>query len=134
MRIAVAVMDRSAHAPVCEHLEDTKYLFIVETDRNEVLKILTCGEGPADLMCAKAALDEDCEGIICGDMDLEAFNLLADHMISRFYGWGADASQAIRLLRDNRLQLIRESRSGGHCEGAEHWAELQRTIEALEKK
>ncbi|MBR2782681.1 MAG: NifB/NifX family molybdenum-iron cluster-binding protein [Firmicutes bacterium] len=134
MRIAVAVTERTAKAPVCEHLEEAKYLFIVETDSNEVLKVLSCGEEQADLMCAKATLDENCEAIICGDMDLPAFNLLADHMITRYYGWGANASQAIRMMLDNRLQLIRESRSGGHCEGVDHWADLQRTMEALEKK
>ena len=134
MRISVAVMDRTAKAPVCEHLEDAKYLFIVETDQNEVLKVLSCAEGRADLLAAKATVDEGCEAIICGDMDVEAFNLLADNMISRFYGWGATASQAVRMMLDNRLQLIREARNGGHCQGEEHWAELQRTIETLEKK
>lgn len=134
MLIAVAVTDRTAKAPVCEHLEDAKYLFIVETDRNEVLKVLSCDEGQADLLCAKSTVDENCEAIICGDMDVEAFDLLADNMISRFYGWGATASQAVRMMLDNRLQLIREARNGGHCAGEEHWAELQRTIETLEKK
>lgn len=134
MRISVAVLERTAQAPVCEHLEDAKYLFIVETDSNEVLKVLSCADGQADLLCAKSTLDENCEAIICGDMDIEAFNLLADHMITRFYGWGATASQAVRLMLDNRLQLIREARNGGHCQGEEHWAELQRTIKALEKK
>ena len=134
MRISVAVMDRTAQAPVCEHLEDAKYLFIVETDRNEVLKVLSCAEGRPDLLCAKTTVDESCEAIICGDMDVEPFNLLADNMISRFYGWGATASQAVRMMLDNRLQLIREARNGGHCQGEDHWAELQRTIETLEKK
>lgn len=134
MLIAVAVTDRTAKAPVCEHLEDAKYLFIVETDRNEVLKVLSCDADQADLLCAKSTVDENCEAIICGDMDVKAFNLLADHMITRFYGWGATASQAVRMMLDNRLQLIREARNGGHCEGAEHWAELQRTIDTLEKK
>lgn len=134
MRIAVAVMERSPQAAVCEHLEEAKYLFIVETDQNQVLKVLGCGEDQADLMCAKAAVDENCEAIICGDLRREAFDLLADHMLTRYYGWGATASQAVRLMLDNRLQLIREARDGGRCQGEEHWAELQRTIEALEKK
>ena len=40
----------------------------------------------------------------------------------------------LRMMLDNRLQLIREARNGGHCAGEEHWAELQRTIDTLEKK
>ncbi|MBO7667087.1 MAG: NifB/NifX family molybdenum-iron cluster-binding protein [Firmicutes bacterium] len=134
MRIAIAVLDRTAKAPVCEHLEEAKHLFIVETDQNEVLKIIDCGSEGADLQCARATLDENCEAIICGDMKLAAFDLLADHMISRYYGWGATASQAVRLMLDNRLQLIREAVDGGHCKGEDHWAELQRTIKALENK
>ena len=134
MLIAVAVTDNKASSPVCEHLEEAKFLFIVETDENRVLKVLTCdGERP-DLVCAQATADENCEAIICGDMGLEAFNLLADRMITRYYGWGATASQAVHLMLDNRLQLIREARDGGRCQGEAHWAELQRTIETLEKK
>ena len=134
MRISVAVMDRNAKAPVCEHLEEAKYLFIAETDSNEVLKVLGCDADQADMMCAKATVDEGCEAIICGDMDLQPFNLLADNMITRYYGWGANASQAVRLMLDDRLELIREARNGGRCQGEEHWAELRRSIDTLENK
>ena len=99
-----------------------------------MLKVLSCDADQADLLCAKSTVDENCEAIICGDMDVKAFNLLADHMITRFYGWGATASQAVRMMLDNQLQLIREARNGGHCQGEEHWAELQRAIDTLEKK
>lgn len=134
MLISIAVSEATPQAPVAEHLEEAKYLFIVETEENQVLKLLECDEGPADLLCAKSTVDQGCEAIICGDMGLEAYNLLADHMITRYYGWGATASQAVRLMADNKLQLIRESRDGGHCGAEEHWAELQRTVEALENK
>lgn len=134
MLIAVAVMERSPQAPVCRHLEEARFLFIVETDSNQVLKVLACEADQADMTCAKATAEENCEAIICGDMDIRPFDLLADHMITRYYGWGATASQAVRLMLDNRLSLIREARNGGHCRGEDHWAELQRTINTLENK
>ncbi|MDO5116486.1 MAG: NifB/NifX family molybdenum-iron cluster-binding protein [Synergistaceae bacterium] len=134
MLISVAVDERSPRGAVSEHLEGSKYLLIVETESKEVVRVLNCKGQDADMKCAQAAIDAGCEAIICGDIGRRAYDLLADNMISRYYGWGADASQAVSLMQDNRLQLIREARDGGHCHGKEHWAELQRCIETLDKK
>ena len=133
MLIAIAVDERSPQAAVSEHLEEAKFLFIVETEQQQVVKVLEAGPERPDLQWAQATLSQGCEAIICGDIGREAYDLLADNMLTRYYGWGANASQAVRLMADNRLQLIRESRDGGRCQGEDHWAELQRCIDAVNK-
>lgn len=134
MLIAVAVDERSPHAAVSEHLADAKCLLIVDPEQNQVTEVLEAADGGADLLFAKASAERDCEAIICGDIDKAAFDLLADNMITRYYGWGATASQAVRMMQERRLQLIRQSRQGDHCQGEEHWAELQRSADTLAAK
>lgn len=134
MLISLAVSAATPQAPVSEHLEQAKYLFIVEADNNQVVRVLECPAEAADIFCARTTIDQGCEAIICGDMSLAAYNLLADNLVTRYYAWGAGASQSVALMKDNRLQLIRESREGGHCKAEAHWQELQRSIDTVADK
>lgn len=122
MRISIAVLEKIPKGKIPEKLADARYLFIVETEQNQVIHIEdgTQSSHP-DVDFAKATLKWDCEAIICGaEIEREAFDILADAQVSRFDGFGFNASQVLKQLYLYQLPLIRECRGGTGCQGHQH--------------
>ena len=117
MKISVATAGQEARSPVPGELKDAKYLFIVETDRNEVLKVLSCDADQADLLCAKSTVDENCEAIICGQIKKEAFDILYREGISRYDGAGKNVTEALKMLARYELAMITDCIGGSGCVG-----------------
>ncbi len=128
MKIAVAAEAREAKALIPAKLADANYLFIVETDDFAVKTVFPAPEKPPDVYFARMAVEKDCEAIICGDIEEEAFEILAGVGVSRYLGAGENASRAVKLMQARALPLIREYFGGpgpeahqhGVCGGHEH--------------
>ena len=109
MKISVAVIGDQARSPIPERLDQATHLFIIDADQLAVLRIFTTEETTdRDIAFARQTLSEDCEAIICGEMEERAFELLAAACVSRYNGTGYHASQATRLINARQLPLIRE--------------------------
>jgi predicted Fe-Mo cluster-binding NifX family protein len=118
MKISVAVIGNQARSLIPENLRQATHLFIVDTERFEVLRILTADEPmDRDVAFARRTIDENCEAIICGEIEERAFELLAAACVSRYNGTGHHASQATKLIKAYQLPLIREYIGGPGCAG-----------------
>lgn len=118
MNISVAVTGQQANSPIPDRLNAATHLYIVDVERFEVLRIFCFAEQQdRDIAFARQTIDENCEAIICGDIEEKAFELLATACVSRFNGAGLGATQAVRLMNANQLPLIREYIGGPGCAG-----------------
>lgn len=118
MKISLAVSGNQANSLVPERLDQASHLFIADPEKFEVLRIYCLDDGMGrDIAFAKRTIDEDCEAIICGEIEEQAFELLAKACVSRYLGAGYTASQAVRLINRDQLPLIREYSGGPGCAG-----------------
>jgi len=135
MKISVAVIGVQSRSPIPERLDQATHLFIIDTEQFAVLRIFTPEETTdRDIAFAQQTINENCEAIICGEIEERPFELLAAACVSRYNGKGYHASQAARLINAYQLPLIREyiggpgcagERSGGECH--EHQVNGQET-------
>jgi predicted Fe-Mo cluster-binding NifX family protein len=117
MKVAVATASKDAHGIIPGKLAEAKYLFLVDVEKFEVTKVLCVEEENRDIIFAQETVKEDCEAIICGDIDQTAFEILAMAGVTRFLGTGETASRSIKLMNANQLPLIREYTGGPGCPG-----------------
>ena len=137
MRISIAVTENTPKGKIPENLADARYLFIVEAEENQVVHIEDGSRSrQPDVDFAKATLSWNCEAIVCGgDIEREAFDILADAQISRYDGYGLHASQVLKQLYLYQLPLIREYRGGPGCQGHSHaQKDCHHTIEEKDEK
>jgi len=62
----------------------------------------------------------DCEGIITGAFNAAAFNILADAYITRYTGAGYSGLEALQLMKQRKLELIKTLDGSDGCGGAHH--------------
>lgn len=102
MKIGVAANDASLEGVICG-LAEAKALHIIEMDDSpesaRIIKIIECSG--ADI--ARAAAAEDCEAVISGVLEPEAFNILADRQITRYDGSGLSVFEGIKRMQKRRL-------------------------------
>jgi predicted Fe-Mo cluster-binding NifX family protein len=115
MKIAVATGGREATSLIPAYLAEAEFLFIANMDKFEVVQIYEAEEDTRDLVFARRAVDEDCEAIICGQIEKQAFDILSQACVSRYDGAGKSASEALRLLNLYALPLIRDHIGGEGC-------------------
>jgi len=120
MKIAVATMDRESKAMIPETLAEAKYLFIVETDDFAVKEILPAVPPDQDIRFAEQTVERGCEAIICGEIDEQAFEILAGEGVTRYLGAGQNASGSLKLMQARQLPLIREYAGGPGPEAHQH--------------
>ena len=118
MKISVATAGQEARSPVPGELKDAKYLFIVDVDRFEVTEVLPVPAEKPDLWCAEQTVARDCEAILCGKIDKDAFEVLAKASVSRYEATGLDATRAVKAMNAYTLPVIREYTGGPGCGGA----------------
>lgn len=126
MKTSVAVT--KAGDVVTERLSEADKLLIIDEDEMSVVKIIL-QERPEgrDVEFANQTVEYDCEAIICGKIDKEAFDIIADAGVSRYLGTGSEALKSIKLMQAYKLPLIREYDGGSGCRGAEIWRKTKCT-------
>ncbi len=117
MKISVATLGWEADALIPSNLLDASHLFIVDVEKFEVVCVLPAAREKRDVAFAEWTVEANCEAIICGEVEREAFELLARACVSRYLGAGETVSCAIRSMNAYRLPLIREYRGGSGCPG-----------------
>lgn len=117
MKIAVAAGSKKADAYIPKKLSTAKHLFIVDMEKFEVLRIYDAEPLKRDVAFAKLVIEEDCEAIICGTINAEAFNILYLAGISRYDGMGKNVTEALKMLGRMELELIRDHVGGSGCAG-----------------
>ncbi len=117
MKIAVAAGGNKADSFITKKLSIAKHLFIVDMEQFEVLHIYDAEPLKRDVAFANLVVKEDCEAIICGAINAEAFKVLYLAGISRYDGIGLSVTDALKKLGRFELALIRDHIDGSGCAG-----------------
>lgn len=105
MKIAVTSSGKALADQVFKVFEKAPYLLIVETKDLS----LTVYEGAGDgIDLADKIKEAYCEGVITGEIEEAAFNVLADEGISRFKGDGMTVQEALSKMEARMLEYIRD--------------------------
>lgn len=122
MNIAVAANGKSLDSQVSEKFEKCLYLLIIKMDdlsitviKNDELFQNSSGEN-----LANQVLKHDCEALITGNIELAAFDILADDGVTRFLGVGHSVQKALELMEKRSLELIRTYDGKENCGGHNH--------------
>lgn len=115
MNIAIATLGPETKSPVPEELSQATHLFLVDVEQFQVTEIIPAPKTGADVFFAKKTVAADCEAILCGDIEKQAFEILAKASVSRYNAAGCTPTQAVRLMNAYQLPVIREYKGGpGH--------------------
>ena len=108
MKIAVAANGSTLEATIPDTFEESAFLLICETDDGtyEAFKNPQA-KGSAGLAMVKELLKHDCEALISGTIEKQAFDKLMTAQVTRYLGANCKAADALRLMDENRLDFIR---------------------------
>ncbi|MDO4732090.1 MAG: NifB/NifX family molybdenum-iron cluster-binding protein [Bacillota bacterium] len=120
MNIAIATQGREAQSLIPKKLAEADFLFIVDVEAFEVKQILNAVKENTDVYFARETVAQNCEAILCGDIEKDAFEILAKASVSRYNASGHSATQAVKLMNAYQLTLIREYSGGPGCGGETH--------------
>ncbi|OBR90127.1 MULTISPECIES: NifB/NifX family molybdenum-iron cluster-binding protein [Clostridium] len=122
MNIAVAAEGEDLNSIVSDKFEKCLYLLIVNMNDLSIKAIKNeerC-KGLSQKNLADEILKYDCEALITGDIQLMAFDILADAGVTRFFGAGYSVEKALELMDKRSLTLIRNCNGTDSCSGNHH--------------
>lgn len=107
MKIAVTADGDTLKDVVSDEFEKSKYLFIVEMDD---LSYTHCennpDKDPLGIEMAKKIVKCDCEGVITGTIEENAFEELAIAQVTRYFGAKQSVEEVLELMEGRKLDLI----------------------------
>lgn len=107
MKIAVATDGNSLVSPVAQEFVKSTHLLIVDMESMDFQAFENDGQkDETGLEMAKIVKEYDCEAVITGHIEGEAFELLAGEQITRYNGAGYTAEEALNLMEKLQLELI----------------------------
>jgi len=108
MKIAIAADGATMDSLVPDNFEESAFLLVVETDDGsfEAFKNPE-GQGGAGMAMTREILKQDCEAVISGSIEKEAFEELAAAQITRYMGASRSAADALNLMDTYKLDIIR---------------------------
>ncbi len=115
MYIAVAADGIDLKSKVSDNFVSCKYLLIVNMDKMEIGAIENSGDPQGESLAHKL-VDNNCEAIITGKLTSEAFKIIANNSITRYYGRGYSVKEALALMDRYKLKLIRNVEGTDVCE------------------
>ncbi len=116
MKISVAISNTKDYM-IPQELNQARYLVIVDVDKMAIISTIQGEESNRDVFFAEQTVKWDCEAIISGQIEMEAFEVLAKNCVSRFQGSGFNAMEAVDLMEKYRLPIIRDYEGGNGCKG-----------------
>lgn len=118
MKIAIAANGDSLKSLVSEEYEDCSFLLVLETDDLSfgVYKNAGRREG-SELKITRKIIERRCEALICGSIEQPNFEPIAQAQVTRYYGANYSAKEALNLMENHQLDIIREYKGG---EGLAH--------------
>ena len=106
MLMSIATLEGAPAGIIPAHLEQARYLMIVEMDTHECLEVLDGRKKQKpDVFFARMTVNRNCEAIICGDIRKEAFDILSEAQVTRYNGAALQA-QEIRKRVNASLRLV----------------------------
>jgi Uncharacterized conserved protein len=106
MYIAVAADDRSLESQVSKEFISCRYLLIVDMNTMEFIALKNEDDPLGETMSHKIT-DYNCEAVITSKLNPQAFDIIADDCVTRYDGRGHTVKEALALMNQRALKLIR---------------------------
>ncbi|MEI8216481.1 MAG: NifB/NifX family molybdenum-iron cluster-binding protein [Eubacteriales bacterium] len=130
MKIAISTNIDNVDGIIDERFSMSKFLLIMEID-DDTLRMSSKSSYPFDMpetALAVVVIEENCEALISGILNYEAFNILANEGVTRFDGRGLTAKEAINRMNSQNLGYFKNPENEeddihihqGSCEGHKH--------------
>jgi predicted Fe-Mo cluster-binding NifX family protein len=119
MNIAVTSDGENIHSIVSLEFEKCRSLIIIDVDNMSIRAVIGNAEQNGTKI-AREVIQYGCEALITGKMQSEAFNILADAYITRYEGAGSTVEEAIKLMENNSLKIIKSAEGEQGCGGHHH--------------
>jgi len=119
LKVAVSTTGATAGSVIPSRFLDATHLLIIDAETDDFLGMFDgTGLTPAErsLYFAYKAAEFDCEALLCGELEPEAFSVLAEeNCITRYMAAPHSASEGIRLMNAYALPLITDYIGGDGC-------------------
>ena len=123
LKVAVAAVGPSLDEAVPLLFEDTAYLLIIDAETDAVLhaiESITDEPLARSLFFAQQVVDNDCEALLCGELEPEPFTVLAvDNCVTRYLAAGFGVRDSIHKMNAYELPLITDFLGGTGCPEAD---------------
>lgn len=120
MKIAMTMDGNALESSVSSEFDTSPYLLVVRRSEKTVEAIEKIADLTAQQLAQKI-IDLNCEGIITGNFkSQQAFDLLVDACLTRFLGAGLSGQEALELMKQRTLPLIRNFAGTEGCSGDHH--------------
>ncbi|WP_026393136.1 NifB/NifX family molybdenum-iron cluster-binding protein [Acetobacterium malicum] len=120
MKIAMTMDGTALESAVSSEFDSSPYLLVVRRSETAIEAIEEIGDLTAEQLAQKI-IDLNCEGIITGNFKSQpAFDLLADAGLTRFQGVGHSGREALELMKQRTLPLIRNFAGTEGCSDDHH--------------
>ena len=116
MFIAITADDRSLEGLVSEEFISCRYLLIVDMDNMEFKAIENKGD-PFGENLSRKITEHKCEAVITGKLTPQAFDIIAGDYVTRYDGRGHSVKDALVLMDQYALKLIRNLEGTDDCCG-----------------
>lgn len=114
MFIAVAADDQSMESLVSEEFISCRYLLIVDMETMD-FKSLENKDDPLGEAMSHKITEYNCEAVITGKLLPHAFDIIAGDCVTRYDGRGYTVKDALVLMDQRGLKLIRNSEGTDYC-------------------
>jgi len=119
IKVAVATSDAGSGSIVPAFYRDAACLLIMDADSGSMLYTINRdGMDPFErsLFFAQKVVEYDCEAILCGELEVEPFAILAEeNCVTRFMAAGLTAPESIQRMNDYELALLTDHIGGTGC-------------------
>ena len=114
MFIAVAADDQSMASLVSEEFISCRYLLIVDMENME-FKAIENKDDPLGEAMSHKITEYNCEAVITGKLTPHAFDIIAGDCVTRYDGHGHTVKDALVLMEERALKLIRNPEGTDEC-------------------
>ena len=114
MKLAFATDMTGPGNIIPEKFQDAECLVIIDDEDENYYKTYL-RDDVDNIFFAKCTAENECELIICGLIEKEAFEIIADACVTRYYGGGLDMETDYNKMVDYRLDCIADFIGGTGC-------------------
>jgi predicted Fe-Mo cluster-binding NifX family protein len=123
MNIALTTAADTLDSPVFGEFAKAPFLLVVNVETMQYTAIPHTPAQGSDVAMARTVIAHNCEAVITGKLNEEAFKVLADEAVTRYKGTGMTASYALVAMEERELEYIRNADGTDECASSHHGLE-----------
>lgn len=120
MFIAAMTDSPGLEGMISQTFAQAKYLLIIEAEGASVCATYARSSVGGDRDLARRIVEHDCEAVLCGPLEEEPFEIIADEgCVTRYLACGLSAAEALKEMEAYRLDMIPDFIGGTGCHSGE---------------